>query len=132
MRTVRILLLLFAGLALMQSCKKDEVKVNLSQDNLVGNWINPVYKDSLIILEKSESLKVNQYGICFKADGKLVERKNIGWCGTPPVSYSDYDGTWSKQDSTVTVNVGYWGGASVYKLIIFSLSENKLTVEQEY
>lgn len=132
MRIVRILLILFAGLALMPSCKKDEVKLDLNQDKLVGSWINPVYQDSLIILVRSDSLKVNQYGICFKEDGKLLERKNIGWCGTPPVSYSDYEGTWSKQDSTVTVNVGYWGGTSVYKLIIFSLSENKLTVVQKY
>ena len=131
MKIIRILFLVLMSQSLMLSCKKDDVKLNENQDNLIGNWINPEYTDSLIVLEKSGTLKLNEYGISFKADGKLIERKINGWCGTPPVVYSDYEGTWTKQDSLISIEVGYWGGTSVYKWIIISVAGNKLKVKKD-
>ena len=131
MKIIRILFLVLMSQSLMLSCKKDDVKLNENQDNLIGNWINPEYTDSLMILEKSDTLKLNEYGISFKADGKLIERKINGWCGTPPVVYSDYEGSWTKQDSLISIEVGYWGGTSTYKWIIISMAGNKLKVKKE-
>ena len=131
MKIISILFLVLMSQALILSCKKDDVKLNENQDNLIGNWINPEYTDSLMIFEKSGTLKLNEYGISFKADGKLIERKINGWCGTPPVVYSDYEGTWTKQDSLISIEVGYWGGTSVYKWIIISVAGNKLKVKKE-
>lgn len=55
--------------------------------------------------------------------------KNAGWCGTPPISYSDYPGTWTiLNDTLVEINVGYWGGTTIYKLDVESVSENSLKV----
>lgn len=130
MRIVRILLLLFMCQALMLSCKKDDVILNENQHNLIGNWVNPEYTDSLMILEKSETLKLNEYGISFKTEGKLIERNFAGWCGTPPAAYSDYEGTWTRNDSSIAIEVGYWGGRVAYKWIIISIGDHKLTVEK--
>ena len=116
----------------MLSCKKDDVKLTEKQFNIVGNWINPEYQDSLVILEKSNILKLNEYGISFKADSMLVERKNSGDCGTPPITYGDFNGTWSQKDSIILIHVGYWGGTAVYKWKIISVGNNKLIVKQEY
>lgn len=112
----------------MLSCRKDDFKLKANEGDLVGNWINPEYKDSLMMLEKSAALKPNVYGISFKADGKLVERKIDGWCGTPPVVYKDYEGTWTSQDSFITIEVGYWGGMAVSQWTIISVSGKRLTV----
>jgi hypothetical protein len=127
----RILLMIFICQVLLLSCTKDLLKPDGNQDDLVGNWIHPEYRDSLMILEKSETLNLNEYGIYFKTNGKLVERKIDGWCGTPPVVYKDYDGTWSKQDSLISIEVGFWGGIATYNWIIISVSGNKLTVLRE-
>lgn len=66
---------------------------------------------------------------------KFIERKNSGWCGTPPVSYSDFEGNWSINDSLLNVSVAYWGGLADYQWKIISLDDKRLTivvVSQEY
>jgi hypothetical protein len=130
MRIVRIILFALMCQALMPSCKKDDDKSNIDQFNLIGNWINPDYQDSLIILEKSNSLKINEYGISFKADSTLLERKNSGDCGTPPIVYADFEGSWMQQDSVIHINVGYWGGTAVYKWKVISVNDSKLIVKR--
>lgn len=132
MRIARIILFVLTCQVLMPSCKKDEVKLNLSEGNLTGNWINPDYQDSLIVLEKSVSLKSDEYGISFKADSTLVERKNSGDCGTPPIVYGDFNGRWSVKDSAILIHVGYWGGTAFYRWKIISVTGEKLIVKREY
>lgn len=120
-------LLLFSIL----SCKKD---VELGIENLVGRWSDPIYSDSLITLGKIKRSK-DSYQITFMSDGGLIERKNAGWCGTPPISYADFAGSWSLVDSTITINVGYWGGDANYKWQIVSIDNTHLIVKvlnQEY
>ena len=67
--------------------------------------------------------------------GKFTERKNSGWCGTPPVVYSDYDGIWSEHDSLISVSTGFWGGTVDYQWKIVALDKDYLSlyiVKQEY
>lgn len=120
---VLLIPVLFAG------CSKDDPEtVNKGEIDLTGNWVNPIYIDSLITYEKAGALIENQYGIAFGADNKLVERKNSGWCGTPPIVTADYDGSWQMNDSIIDVSVAYWGGTAVYKWKLVSISENTLVV----
>ena len=130
MKILRILFLILISQALVMSCKKDEAKPADDHINIIGNWVNPDYQDSLIVLEKSVSLKLNEYGISFKADSTLLERKNSGDCGTPPIAYGDFNGTWSVKDSTILIHVGYWGGTAFYKWKIISATDEKLIVKR--
>jgi hypothetical protein len=107
------------------SCKKD---VESGTDNIIGSWIEPVYSDSSITFSKDILGTDDAYKITFKSDGRLVERKNAGDCGTPPISYADFDGTWSLNDSTITINVDFWGGTADYQWRIISVSSSELKV----
>lgn len=124
-------LLIFSLIGLMTiSCEKNDADNNITKTNPIiqGSWINPIYNDSTIILEKSNDLKSNDYGIAFKDDGLLVERKNSGWCGTPPISYSDFNGTWAIKDSVIQISVDYWGGKADYIWKIVSIDNYKLRI----
>ena len=70
------------------------------------------------------SLKKNAYGFGFKTGHSFVERKNEGWCGTPPVTLKDFQGTWAKHDSLIDINVPYWGGTAHYQWKIISLDNS--------
>jgi hypothetical protein len=109
------------------SCQKEK-NYSIELDNLIGNWINPVYNDSLIIFERSGWTNIDSYCLSLKENGQLVERKNGGWCGTPPISYADFKGGWGLVDSLITINVGYWGGTAEYKWKVVSTTADRLKV----
>ena len=111
------------------SCSKEDIPVQNENTELIGSWINPQYSDTLVTYTRSETLVENQYGITFENMGKLVQRQNSGWCGTPPVTTADYEGTWTQIDSIVSITVGYWGGISTQKWKIVSLNNSKLTLQ---
>jgi hypothetical protein len=123
----RIALILFLLSSLFFSCTKEQIKID--PDNLlIGVWVFSEYKDDVTIFNRDQEFIDND---CFKfnSDGTLIERKNSGWCGTPPISYANYDGTWSiVNDTLIQVKVGYWGGTTSYKLDIESISPTTLKV----
>jgi len=111
------------------ACKKDnEAKPIVSNNKLIGYWLNPVYADSTVTYGRVSELKDKSYGIVFKADGTCVERKINGWCGTPPVTYSDYNGTWTMADSVISIKVGYWGGVASYTWKLKSVTNDSLKI----
>jgi len=60
---------------------------------------------------------------------------DTGWCGTPPIAYSDFDGTWNKKDSVIKITVAYWGGLADYQWKVISVDNNNLTIyrlKEEY
>ncbi len=128
--------LVLVGLAFILTligCKKDEIK--LYPEGLIGNWISPEYNDSLVTFTRSNSLIDQDYGLAFKTGSKLVERKNAGWCGTPPITYADFEGTWAVSDSIIYISVGYWGGLAEYTWKLISLDSDYLTIarlEEKY
>jgi len=125
MRTIFLTLLVSF---LIISCQKDETPLKKTNEMMVGNWINPVYIDTLVTFEKAATLIENQYGVSFEANNKMVERKNSGWCGTPPIVTNDYTGEWNWNDSLVNIKVGYWGGTAEYTWQIISADDKKLVV----
>jgi hypothetical protein len=123
----RIALILFLLNSLFFSCTKEQIKID--PDNLlIGVWVFSEYKDDITIFKRDQEFTDNDC-LKFNSDGTLIERKNSGWCGTPPISYANYDGTWSiVNDTLVQVKVGYWGGTTSYKLDIESISPTTLKV----
>lgn len=126
MKKLIIPFVLCVGIA-FTSCERVE-EFNLS---VVSVWINPQYNnDSIITFERSNKFPENDYGIEMKANGILKERKNIGWCGTPPVAYGDYNGTWNIKDSIIYIKAPFWGGEETKEWKIISINDEKLIVKQ--
>ena len=60
---------------------------------------------------KSKKFREDEPGIQLKKNGKLVKRQNSGGCGTPPISYANYEGTWAMTgNSTLTVKYEFFDG----------------------
>ena len=116
------------SLAIFACDKKEDHPISTGSDMLLGSWINPQYNESTITFEKSMSLVDNQYGLSFEQNTIFIKRKNSGWCGTPPISYADYTGTWMQNDSIISIKVGYWGGTLDYSWKIVAVNQVELTI----
>jgi len=128
MKTNTIVTIIFS--ILLISCKKESNNKPLiiNVPNLTGSWINPSNIDSSMLFEKSSKLKKNEYGFTFNEKGTFLERKNAGWCATPPVSYADFNGSWILKDSIIEINVDYWGGKATYQWKVVLLENNWLKI----
>jgi hypothetical protein len=132
MRKVKYALLLIIILALY-NCENDGNYANNGE--LIGNYGNAVSADTVWIFERTSGLVANEYGFAFKPGNVFIERKNTGWCATPPIAYGDFEGTWHQEDSIINISVEFWGGTANLKWQIISLDKNKLTiykVSEEY
>jgi hypothetical protein len=122
--------LLFISILFTVSCVEDP---QLSADEAgplpVGSWSNLTYNENGMSMEKVSRLKENTYGYRFLSNGKLIHRANSGFCGTPPIVTSDFDGTWTKDGDTLRIEAAFWGGTSIVEWKIISTNDNKLTVE---
>lgn len=110
------------------SCQELTDPIKTGNAELIGNWTDPQYSDTIITYTRANNLVENQYGIAFKEGNKLVERQNSGWCGTPPITTADYDGIWTWTDSIVNISVGYWGGTADLTWKVIQLTEKKLVI----
>jgi hypothetical protein len=106
-------------------------KIDIDPDNLlIGTWNYSEYLGNSSIYLRSNSF-IDEHCYRFNADGTLLERKNAGWCGTPPVTYADYAGTWRIiNDTLIRIDVAYWGGNTRYNLDIESVDEDSLSIIQ--
>jgi hypothetical protein len=125
---MKILIPFFLIIAyVLPSCEKDNIEID--PDNLlIGVWINDGFRDDVTIYKRSDEF-TNNYCYLFKSDGTLTERQNVGWCGTPPISYADYEGTWEiANDTLISITVGSWNGDRSYRLDIESVDSEALKV----
>lgn len=123
----RTSLLVVILIPLLFSCHEDEIKID--RDNLlIGTWNFSVYQDNIAVYTRSLEFSEN-HAYKFNPNGTLLERKIAGFCGTPPISYTNYDGSWTiLNDTLLEINSEYWGGTTLYKLDVESVSENSLKV----
>ena len=134
MRTKTRLIIIMLGIAFI-ACEKNDENKTANSAQLIGSWHNLIYTDSIVTFTRSASLEENEYGFSFNEDNSFIERKNSGWCGTPPVSYTDFDGTWTNNDTIIEISVGYWGGSAEYKWKIVTVDDVNLKIiilEQDY
>ena len=114
------------ALAMLFSCSKEVIERDTKSLSIVGKWENQTYKNDTITFTKAPEKKEYEYLLEFKSDGSLLERKNAGWCGTPPIAYADYDGSWEMNDSIIKASVGYWGGQAKYQWKLLLVTQNQL------
>ena len=133
-RRISVLFIIFILIASF-SCQKKNDNTNTEWEAIVGVWVNPHYIDSIISFEKSDELIDNSYGLSILSNHKIVERKNAGSCGTPPIAYADFKGFWVKNNSKLIINVEFWGGKTDLLWEIISVDNTQLTVlriEEKY
>lgn len=100
---------------------------------VVGTWVEEEYDEELLWLRRSTDLDPSRYGFRIMENGDFIERKNAGWCGTPPITYANFDGTWKAlSDSLLDITVEYWGGIMTYQICIVSLDQEMLAVRYLY
>ena len=115
----------FSLLVIIAGCSKESIQVD--PDNLmIGVWNYSDFIDNASVFTRSNDF-IDSPCFKFNGDGTMTERKNSGWCGTPPISYADYPGTWTLlNDTLIQISVGYWGGTINYKLDIESINSHIL------
>jgi len=124
-------ILIFVLSGLWFSCEKTKTSPDLGK--LEGTWVEDHFEEDMMILNKSNEIQEDNYGFVIHDGGKFTEHKNSGSCGTPPISYSNFEGSWEyENDSTLKIVVGYWGGSMTYKLDIIELTEDNLKVRYHY
>ncbi|CAF4035510.1 unnamed protein product, partial [Rotaria sp. Silwood1] len=75
----------------------------------------------------------NKPGYEFKSNGQLVRYGNVGWCGTPPITYGNFDGQWNFiNDTTLTIRSRYWGGYYTENVRYQFLTDDKNKVKFEW
>ena len=124
---------LICGITLMTGCKKQELNLE-GFDNIIGCWANPVYEydiypKAVILYKRVKTLPANSSSIKFLNDGTLIERKNAGWCGTPPIVYADFSGNWRVQNKNIIIDVAYWGGMEQKTWKIIDVTNTSLRIE---
>jgi hypothetical protein len=122
----KLSLAIFVLSLILSSCsKKDEMK-DYSDSQLLGTWSYSFSQDDLTVYTRTPDF-IEADGIKFMADGSLIQRKNSGWCGTPPITYANYDGSWNKiNDTIIEINAGYWGGTTTSRIDIEYISSYTL------
>jgi hypothetical protein len=128
MKAMHYFILLLFSIVLLTSCEND---IDLKSDEaelIIGHWISPVYIDTLVQYTRAEGLNENDYGISFNPGNSLVERQNAGWCGTPPISFANYNGTWSKTGDIIDITVDFWGGKANHKWKVIANDQKTLTI----
>lgn len=99
--------------------------------SILGTWIEGDIDatSEFTQLLRADSLDEFKYGFIFDEDGSFTERKNAGWCGTPPIYYDNFEGQWTAlNDSLLDITVAYWGGTMTYQIRILSLDDVELQI----
>ena len=77
-------------------------------------YLIPIANKNGIIVYNTENNFINNLpGIVFHEDGSLTKRQNSGWCGTPPINYSEFKGNWKYNSATNLFELTYnhWGAS---------------------
>lgn len=124
--------------SLLIACNNDGVVPNLAnldgQENLIGVWEYDSYEQIndttyVSVYRKVNKIAAENPGITFKSNSVFLSKQNAGWCGTPPISYAEYDGKYSVGNKNIlNINTKYWGGKASYKLEVIELTNNRLKV----
>ncbi len=128
---MRAIVLFLISVIILLSC--DDIPTTHSGNKYLGTWVFDSADSNITHLIRSTEFDNDKYGFSILEDNIFVERKNAGWCGTPPISYQNYTGEWKdKNETTLIIKVGYWGGITKYDLEIVSKTDGTLSVKYIY
>lgn len=120
---------------LLVSCEKESMELAAlgSNASIVGTWVDDGQKGDTLLLQRAGAFDKEKYGFTINDDGSFIERKNSGWCGTPPIAYDNFEGSWEAvSDSLLDITVAYWGGVITYQIRIVYLNAEELAIRYLY
>ena len=121
-----ILLIFFS----ISSCEENIVQP--TNQAYKGHWSFPEYTDSAVIYSRVSDLSLDNYGFSILDNGVFIEKKNSGWCGTPPISYTLYTGSWREiSDSILFIQTEYWGGELELKYYLIRIENDTIEIRVE-
>ena len=99
--------------------------------NLIGVWIFVgETDDGAKVFTRAAALSGERKGYEFSAHGGLKVR-TAGWCGTPPLTWSNLDGLWEKvEDGLLDIRHAWRGAPREFQLEIISLSSRRLVCRE--
>lgn len=122
-RAFSILVVLF----FVFSCSDNDPIIN-PNNLLLGNWSHASFNGGKINFKRVQNLPNEDYGISFKTNNIFLERSS-GWCGTPPLLFTNSEGTWQLPESElIDIHLQNFPGNFNWKIIL--LDENELIVER--
>ncbi|QVY64413.1 hypothetical protein [Polaribacter sp. Q13] len=118
------------------SCENNETIIE-SDNLLIGFWVAPIYDGETITFTRTNSLPTDSYGFSFIKDQKanFVTERTSGFCGTPPLTFFDRQGTWELNSNNLKIydiNITNQFGAEPvlwYNYQILEISETELVLE---
>ncbi|RZS95061.1 hypothetical protein [Cecembia calidifontis] len=123
------LLLSLSLVLILHSCVENEM-ISLEEGELpLGAWTIDARQENGFTLKATNTLPKNTYGYVFEKNGKLINRSNSGFCGTPPIVTADFDGKWKWQDEVLKLEMRFWGGTINEEWKILSSGPMTFTVE---
>ncbi|MCB1151200.1 lipocalin family protein [bacterium] len=127
----RVLLLASFALLCCLACS-DSGPADPSVPELVGAWLpaSDGWDDGVQTYQRAGSLSGQTPGIEFRRDGTAAER-TAGWCGTPPLSYVNVEGTWSVESDAVVltdIDLGWMSPVSRWEIV--ELTDTQLRVRR--
>lgn len=106
----------------------------ISNDAMYNVWVK--YDDDFNdpnTFRSANKLDKNRYGFIIESDGTFIHRQNSGWCGTPPIAYKNYNGTWKElSKDTLEIISEFWGGLDTFKIEILSVTGTELKINYIY
>ncbi|OBY63203.1 hypothetical protein [Polaribacter reichenbachii] len=123
------IILLFTAMLFSCESNTNDENITIDPDNLLlGNWVNPEYENETTTFKRSSVLPDESYGITFKKTGEFIERTS-GWCGTPPLSYFNVDGSFTLENDVINISTTSY--PSFYGWKIVEITETNLVVKRE-
>lgn len=103
---------------------------NREHGTLIQKWVMVDSNDEGILYKSDTRFDEHKSGMEFMKDGTMVVRQNAGWCGTPPITYENFSGTWTAISKTeVALAYEFWGGTIKSTMTIVKLNKKELLVK---
>jgi hypothetical protein len=113
------------------SCTENEEQIDIDPNNqIIGSWSYAEYSENNIATFKRVSGIVDdKYTCTLKNNGSFMEHKNAGWCGTPPITFDDYEGSWQQENNKISIQSEFWGGTQNLNWEVISLTDETLKIK---
>ena len=131
MKRLNYLFPIFVLSILFISCNCTEP---ISDSHLYNVWVKYVddFNDPNTF-RSANKLDENHYGFIIEHDGNFIHRQNSGFCGTPPISYKNYNGTWKElSENVIEITSDFWGGVDTFKIEVISVNDSELRIKYIY
>lgn len=119
---------LFLFALLFFACESNKELIIHNDNLLIGNWVNPSHEDEKVTYTRSNSTPNEAYSIQFKKNSDFIERTS-GFCGTPPLTFFNVEGTYQLKEDIITVSSNYYSTTIAWRIL--ELTDTKLVLKKE-